>query len=232
MNGMCGRYVVTKTVGDLLPDLMGDFGDHLPDDFNIAPTDLVPVVRMHSGEREVPHASWEFRASWMTDKQKHPINARLETVATSGMWRRSFARTRCIVPALGYYEWTLTEHGKQPHFVSEPGGALAMAGVLGVWRDTAKADDDPERWRLSMAVITRDAHVAPGEVHDRMPACLTPDAYDDWLGDHLSPDQLGTLLDQSSREIASSLTHYEVSREVNSVRNDGPQLIQPLRESR
>jgi putative SOS response-associated peptidase YedK len=204
---MCGRYV----------------------DFNVAPTDLVPVVRMHSGEREVPRVSWGFRTSWMTDKQKRPINARLETVATSGMWRRSFAQARCIVPALGYYEWTLTENGKQPHFISDPDAALAMAGVLGIWRDPARADDDPERWRLSMAIITRDAHVAPGEVHDRMPACLTPDAYDDWLGDHLSPDQLGTLLDQSSREVASSLSHYEVSRDVNSVRNDGPQLIQPLR---
>ena len=61
-----------------------------------------------------------------------------------------------------------------------------------------------------------------------MPACLTPDAYADWLEDGLSPDELVDLLDQSSLTIAGELSHYEVSRAVNSVRNDGPELIQPL----
>jgi putative SOS response-associated peptidase YedK len=223
---MCGRYVVTKTVTDLLPDLLG--GWELPDDYNVAPTDSVPVVRERHGERALVPASWGFRASWMGDRQKRPINARMETVSTTGMWRKAFAQSRCIVPALGYYEWTVTETGKQPHFIHEPDHALAMAGVIGAWPDPTKAEDDPDRWQLSMAVITRDAHVSPGEVHDRMPACLTPDAYDDWLGSHLSPDELLALLDESSVGVAAQLTHYEVGRAVNSVKNDGPQLIEPI----
>ncbi len=224
---MCGRYVVTKTVTDLLPDLLGDFGP-LPDDYNVAPTDEVPIVRARLGERQLVPASWGFRASWMGDKQKRPINARIETVASSGMWRKAFAQSRCIVPALGYYEWTVTPTGKQPHFIHDPGHALAMAGVVGAWPDPSKPEDDPDRWRVSMAVITRDAHVAPGEVHDRMPACLTPDAYSAWLDDRLSPDELVRLLDETSVSVAHELQHYEVSRDVNSVRNDGPQLIEPL----
>ncbi len=224
---MCGRYVVTKTVTDLLPDLLGGFGP-LPDDFNVAPTDEVPIVRARHGERQLVPASWGFRASWMSDKQKRPINARIETVASAGMWRKAFAQSRCIVPALGYYEWTVTPTGKQPYFIHDPGHALAMAGVVGVWPDPTKPEDDPDRWKVSMAVITRDAHVAPGEVHDRMPACLTPDAFDDWLGDRLSPDELVHLLDESSVEVAHELQHYQVSREVNSVQNDGPHLIEPL----
>ncbi|WP_210505932.1 SOS response-associated peptidase [Naasia sp. SYSU D00057] len=224
---MCGRYVVTKAVSDLLPDLLGDFGP-LPDDYNVAPTEDVPILRARHGERQLVPASWGFKAAWMGEKQKRPINARIETVATSGMWRKAFAQARCIVPALGYYEWTVTPTGKQPHFIHDPDHALAMAGVVGVWPDPTKPEDAPDRWRLSMAIVTRDAHVAPGEVHDRMPACLTPDAYDDWLGDDLSPDDLVHLLDDSSLRVAGELTHYEVSRAVNSVRNDGPELIQPL----
>ena len=54
-----------------------------------------------------------------------------------------------------------------------------MAGLVGAWPDPEKAEDDPEKRRLSMAILTRDAHVAPGEVHGRKPACLTPDVYDD-----------------------------------------------------
>ncbi len=51
-----------------------------------------------------------------------------------------------------------------------------MAGVVSAWPDPTKPEDDPDKWRLSLAIITRDAHVAPGEVHDRMPAFLTPTA--------------------------------------------------------
>jgi putative SOS response-associated peptidase YedK len=224
---MCGRYVVTKSVTNLLPDLLDDFGP-LRDRYNVAPTDQVPVVRTRNGEHRLTPATWGFRTAWMTDKQKRPINARIETVNSSGMWRKAFAQSRCIVPALGYYEWTVTPTGKQPHFIHDPDHALAMAGVVGVWPDPTKPEDDPDRWQVSMAIITRDAHVAPGEVHDRMPACLTPDVYEHWLGDGLSPDELVHLLDDSSVTVAHELQHYEVSRDVNSVRNEGPQLIQPL----
>jgi putative SOS response-associated peptidase YedK len=79
-----------------------------------------------------------------------------------------------------------------------------------------------------MAIITRDAHVAPGEVHDRMPAFLTPNGYDAWLGADLDSDALLHLLDAESVEVAHELEHYEVSKQVNSVRNNGPELIEPL----
>ncbi|MGT2425224.1 SOS response-associated peptidase [Amnibacterium kyonggiense] len=174
---MCGRYVVTKAVTDLLPDLLGGL-DGLPDDYNVAPTALVPVVRARHGERVLAEVKWGFLPSYAKDEKQRPqpINARLETVATSGMFKRAFARSRCVVPALGYYEWVVTPTGKQPHFIHAPGAGLAMAGVLSAWSDPARDRDDPERWSISMAIITRAAHVAPGEVHDRMPACLSPRA--------------------------------------------------------
>jgi putative SOS response-associated peptidase YedK len=228
---MCGRYVVTKAVSDLLPELLHGLGG-LPDDFNVAPTATVPVVRDRHGERVLPEVKWGFLPSYAKDvkAKPQPINARIETVATSGMFKRALTHARCIVPALGYYEWVVTPTGKQPHYISDPGTALAMAGVLSAWPDPSRDRDDPDRWHLSMAVITRDAHVAPGEVHDRMPACLTPDAYDDWLSDGLGPDELVALLDRESLDVAHELTHYEVSRDANSVRNNGPHLIQPLPE--
>jgi putative SOS response-associated peptidase YedK len=231
--GVCGRYVVTKAVNDLLPDLLGG-SPPLPDDYNVAPTALVPVVRERHGERGLAAVHWGFLPSWAKDPKAkpQPINARIESVATSGMVRRAFAQSRCIVPALGYYEWVVTPTGKQPHFIHEPDGALAMAGILSAWPDPTKAPDDPEHWRLSMAVITRDAHVAPGEVHDRMPACLTPEGYSTWLDPDSSPEDLLRVLDQESAAVAGALEHYEVSRDANSVRNNGPELIRPLPEPR
>lgn len=230
-NGVCGRYVVTKAVGDLLPDLLaGSTG--FADDYNVAPTALVPVVRERHEQRGVAQAAWGFLPGWAKDARARPqpINARLETVSSSGMFRRAFAQSRCVVPALGYYEWTITPGGKQPHFIGAPGTALAMAGVLSAWADPALPGDDPARRRLSMAIITRDAHVAPGEVHDRMPACLTPDGYDEWLRPGSSPGQLARLLDAESVEIAETLTHHEVDRAVGNVRNNSPELIRPLHD--
>lgn len=245
---MCGRFVVSDTTADLLPELMGELAartEHADEDtgelhaglapsWNVAPTDPVYAVRQRHGERELPQISWGFVPSWAKDFQKQrpkPINARIETVATSGMFKRAFATNRCIVPAQGYYEWVVREDGKEPHFVHEPGGALAMAGIVSAWPDPTKPEGDPDKWRLSLAIITRDAHVAPGEVHDRMPAFLTPDGYDDWLrGDAggLGTDDLLALLDHESLAVAAGLQQYEVARTVNSVKNDGPQLIEPV----
>ncbi len=89
-----------------------------------------------------------------------------------------------------------------------------------------------------MSIITLDAHVTPGEVHDRMPAFLTSDTYDDWLGDHLGVRELSDLLKHSSDTVASGLEFYEVSRSVNKVQkekgvpNDGPELIVPVDSDR
>ncbi|MDO4144213.1 SOS response-associated peptidase family protein [Clavibacter michiganensis] len=118
--------------------------------------------------------------------------------------------------------------GKPPHGIHQPDAAIAMAGIVSAWPDPTKEEDDPDKWRLSMAIITRDSHVAPGDVHGRMPACLTPDAYDYWLGDHLPTDDLLRLLDRESLQVAHDLEHYEVSRDVNSVKNNRADLITPL----
>ncbi|NQX13806.1 SOS response-associated peptidase [Microbacteriaceae bacterium VKM Ac-2855] len=227
---MCGRFVLSDTTTRILPDLLAAFDAPEPS-YNVAPTDPIPVVRDRHGEREMPLVRWGFVPAYAKDfvKQRpQPINARIETVATSGMFRKAFSKARCIIPAAGYYEWTVTETGKQPYYVHQPDAGLAMAGIVSAWPDPSKTEDDPDKWRLSAAIITRDAHVAPGEVHDRMPACLTPDAYDDWLGDHLDTEQLQTLLDRESLAVAHDLGYYAVSRDVNSVRNNGPQLIEPI----
>lgn len=229
---MCGRFALDQTTDELIQEYVaagGDYRDWRPD-WNIAPTDTVPVVRMRHGERELAGVRWGVVSpiSPTFGGGKPIINARIETVATNGLFRPGFESHRCLVPALGYYEWQLTEGGKQPYFINKPGSHLAMAGIIRPWRDRSKPDDDPERWRLSMAIITMDAHVAPGEVHDRMPAFLTPGSYDDWLGDHLSGEDLLRLLDATSHEVADNIEYHAVSKAVNSVRNDGPELVEPV----
>jgi len=226
---MCGRFVVARATSDLLPSLLEGFPE-LADNFNVAPTTPVAAVRVRHGERRLDTPRWGFLPPWYPDlkKRPQPINARIETVASSGMFRKAFASARCIVPAQGYYEWSETDTGKQPHFIHEPDQALAMAGVMTAWPDPTKPDGDPDRWVTSVAIITRDAHVSPGEVHDRMPTCLLPASFDAWLDAGTPPDALVDILDRDSLTVAHELTHYEVSRDVNSVRNTGEHLIDPI----
>ena len=234
---MCGRFAMDDSTNELLEEIveqhgiraLGEWSKHWPPRYNTAPTQDVPVARERNGQREIASVRWGMvppRAQKF-GAGKPIINARLETVATNGMFKAPFASHRCIVAAAGYYEWQLRDDGKQPYFVHQPGRPIAMAAIIRSWADPSKAEGDPDTWRLSMAIITRDAHVAPGEVHDRMPACLAPDAVDDWLGDHLGPAELVRLLDRSSTQVAYDLAHYPVSREVNNTRNEGEGLIAP-----
>lgn len=231
---MCGRFAMDKETDELIAEFVAAEGTARLQDWrpswNVAPTDPVPIVREHGGRREVDLVRWGLvpPTSPTFGGGKPIINARIETVATNGLFKGAFASRRCIVPARGYFEWQLQDGGKQPYFIHEPDADLAMAGLLGAWPDRTKTLDDPDRWRLSVAIITRDAHVAPGEVHDRMPACLSPDAYDEWFGDDLGTDDLLQLLDGSSFEVAHRLGYHAVSKAVNSVKNNGRELIDSL----
>jgi len=235
---MCGRFAMDDSSNELLEQIVAEHGigalkdwqKHWPPRYNTAPTQDVPVARGHGGRREIASVRWGIVApgSPAFGGGRPIINARIETVATNGLFTGPFASHRCIVAAAGYYEWQVGEHGKQPVFIHFPGRPIAMAGIIRPWPDPAKGENDAGKWRLSMAIITRDAHVAPGEVHDRMPACLTPDAVHEWLGDHLDSTGLLRLLDDSSIRVAHELEHYPVDRAVNSTKNEGAQLIAPL----
>ncbi len=240
---MCGRFAMNKETNDLLESIVNahgigalkDWQKHWPANYNVAPTNEVPVAASHDGSRTIESVRWGMVAPYAKEFGGKPtFNARIETVATNGMFKKPFLEHRVVVPALGYYEWQERPDGKQPYFIRMPGEPLALAGIVRTWHDRSKDEGDPERERLSMAIVTLDAHVTPGEVHDREPAFLTHEAIDDWLGDELDADELTDLLMHSSEAVADELEFFEVSRSVNRVQkskgvpNDGPELIEPI----
>ncbi len=224
---------MARTLSGTMPDLL----EQIPgwpaafENFNIAPTTVVPVVlespNPRTGEitRQVDGVHWGFIAAWKKSifDRPQPINARVETIATNGMFRSAFRYRRCIVPANGYFEWKVAADGsKQPFFIHATQG-LAFAGI---YEDWTGGGDSAFR---SMAIITRDA-VGPAQVlHDRLPVMLTPDAYDAWLGSDLaSAEQATNLLMDTSARVAETLEFYPVDARVGNVRNSGPELITPL----
>jgi putative SOS response-associated peptidase YedK len=183
-----------------------------------------------SAERQLRVVRWGLVPFWAKDIKigSKMINARAETVAEKPAFRRAFAKRRCLLPADGYYEWqSQPGAAKQPIYISRRDGrALALAGLYELWRDPAVARDDPDAWVWTATVITTSAPDELGMIHDRMPMIIDRDRWSDWL-DPANGDvaDLRLLLAPAA---ASGLMTYPVSTAVNSVRNNGPQLIEPM----
>jgi putative SOS response-associated peptidase YedK len=129
-------------------------------------------------------------------------------------WVGAFTAARCVVPMRGYFEWTGEKGDKTPHFLRGD-GLLAAAGL------TWSMDVRGEHVRC-FVVVTREASDAGGEMHDRMPAFLTPDAMDEWLEpvklDRPGRENMLAALEGSSAAIASTIRQYVVDRKVNNSR--------------
>src|SRR6266540_3063333 len=165
---MCGRYASTRSPGDLsaLFEADDEIGDGLPPDYNIAPTDPVPIVRLSQrvGGRVLSLARWGLVPTWAADTSgaARMINARVETVATARAFASSFARRRCLVPADGWYEWLrVSARDKQAYFMTPRDG-----GVLALVHDRMPLVLPPQRWAHWLTAPPDDAAALlapPGE---------------------------------------------------------------------
>ncbi|MEU0150500.1 SOS response-associated peptidase [Micromonospora fulviviridis] len=217
---MCGRYATTRSAGDLSAlfessDSTGGVGP----DFNVAPTDPVPLVRLApEGHRLLSVGRWGLIPHWSRTAAgaARMINARVETVATSRAYAPSFARRRCLVPADGWYEWVRQADGRrQPYFMTpRDGSVLAFAGIWSVWEAAGEA-------RLTFSVLTTGAVGELAEVHDRMPLLLPRERWASWLGPTAEP---AALLAPPAPDWLAGLEIRPVSPAVGDVRNDGPEL--------
>ncbi|MFM1918092.1 MAG: hypothetical protein RJB01_1607 [Actinomycetota bacterium] len=228
---MCGRYASSVDLATLVREFEAEslVSQPLTVDYNVAPTKEAYLV--HQGEHgaEIEVARWGLVPSWAKDRTigQRLINARSETVAEKPSFRAAFARRRCLVPADGYYEWyrpTIRAKGaaKQPFFIrpqqrDEP---WAMAGIYEFWRDPT--DDSSYE---SFAIITRPASDNLTHIHDRMPVTLSKAQFDVWLESSTSPEELMSLM---ANEPRVAMEAYPISTKVNSVRNNGPDLIAPI----
>ncbi len=181
--------------------------------------------------RELRVVRWGLVPFWAKDRSigSRMINARAETVSVKPAFRGAFARRRCLLPADGYYEWHRpagdAKAAKQPYYICrQDGGPLAFAGLYELWRDRAVPDDHPDAWLWTATIITTSAPDELGRIHDRMPMVIRPDLWADWLDPgNNTGDARGLLAPAISGELIS----YPVSTAVNSVRNNGPGLIEP-----
>lgn len=237
---MCGRYVVATNPEQLALDFgaaevinLGEFAA----DYNVAPTKPVPAVLTLNRTRVLLEVAFGMVPSWAKDPKigSRLINARVETAADKPVFRRALTRRRCLLPADGYYEWRKPAEPagegsgkgsgkasggrKQPYFIHRADGEpLAFAGLYDHWL----GPDGSELW--SAAILTGAAAPGLAAIHDRMPLTIAPDQWDEWLNPDLrESDRITGLLDFHPDWVARP-----VSTRVNSVRNEGPGLIEEI----
>ena len=218
---MCGRYATTRSATDLSAFFEAyDDTTGLDADWNVAPTDPVPLVRMSQrrGQRVLDTARWGLLPPWATDARgaARMINARAETVATSKAFAPSFARRRCLVPADGWYEWVRRGSAKQAYYMTPADGSvLAFAGLWSAW------GNGPEPV-LTCSVLTTAALGGLARVHDRMPLILPAERWAGWLVGGGDPDELLRPLPVATLD---ALEIRPVRAAVGNVRNNGPELV-------
>lgn len=174
-------------------------------------------------------ARWGLVPSWAKDIKigSKLINARSETILEKPSFRNAAVKRRAILPAEGYYEWQKTEDGKKipKYLFSEQEPLLGFAGLYEFWPDPELPEDDPERWLLTCTVLTTTTQDALGHVHDRSPVIVPRDRFAEGLDPDLTDKADVQHLLNSLPE--PTLTPRIVSLRVNSVRNNGPELIEP-----
>lgn len=226
---MCGRYTSRTSAADLA-DYFGvdevvapDLGER----FNVAPTDEVYAVAESSSGRRLGTFRWGLVPFWAKDLKvgAKMINARAESLLDKPAFKRSFERRRCIVPADGFYEWEkVGPKTKQPWLIRRADGKpMAFAGLWESWRPVKGSDEGKVR---SCTIVTGAPNEKVAALHDRMPVILQPEAWDAWL-DPGNTD-VGSLAGLLVPVDAAELELFPVSKAVNDVRNDGPELIRML----
>jgi len=206
---MCGRFTLTVPDLDLLARLLGvEFDPPLARDYrpryNIAPSDAHLIVADQNRGRRLVAARWGLG-------EKPQINARAETAGELPTFRHALANGRCIVPADGFFEWTGVEGDRRPlWYRRKDGQLLLMAGLF-----------EPAAGGARFAILTTPANRLIAEVHDRMPALLSPAEVDGWLRARNAAAARALL-----RPAADDLLYgTPVSRRVNQVGNDDPACL-------
>lgn len=223
---MCGRFV-SATPPDQIAryfDAVDDTDDVAVPNFNVAPTTDIFTVRSDGQVRRLEQLHWGLVPFWAKDPSigSRMINARAESLAEKNAYKNAFRKRRCIIPADGFYEWTVVpgQKKKQPVYIQRVDGEpLAFAGLWEVWR----SKDDPDQQLRSCTIITGSPNEKIAEIHDRMPVILPPSAWDRWLDPELDDlDLLGELLVPAP---SSLLTLHPVGFDVNNVRNNDAHLV-------
>lgn len=220
---MCGRYALFGPEESWKRFFGIDDWPQFGDNYNIAPSLEVPVVRQSpAGERVAGLLRWGLVPNWSRDPAvgARLNNARGESLRDKPSFRDAWERRRCLVPASGFYEWHADGRIRQPYYISSRAGEpLALGGLWESWRT-------PEGGLLrSFCVITTGPNAVMRPIHERMPVIVGARDWARWLDPGTGSVGVADLVEPCDPDW---LAAWPVDRGVSRGASAGPGLIQPL----
>jgi putative SOS response-associated peptidase YedK len=222
---MCGRYAITITEEEMMLRFLLDSPSMFYEPrYNVAPGQMVPVIINDGKNNKLGQLKWGLIPSWAADQKLGytMINARVETVANKPAYRIPFQRKRCIIPSDGFFEWKLTDQGKQPmRILLKSGELFGMAGLYDTW-------ESPEGEKISSCtIITTGPNKTMEGIHDRMPIILRKEAEATWLDRSVQDVKLlQALIEKPYPD--EEMRAYPVTKAVGNVKNDSPENIKEV----
>ncbi len=220
---MCGRYSLHAHPEVIALYFKLGLPPAIKARYNIAPGTQVLIVRQDQEHGRIADLyRWGLMPGWAKDPAtgNKLSNARGETVAEKPSFRNAFKRSRCLIPASGFYEWQSVRGRKQPYYIYPKDRELfGLAGITGLWQDP----DGPVH---ACAIITTGPNDLMKNIHDRMPVILRPEDYSTWLDpNNQATAELKQLLKPCP---AAAMAAHPVSPRVNTAKHDDPVLLEPI----
>jgi putative SOS response-associated peptidase YedK len=222
---MCGRFTVATDPAALAERFEVTLPEDWTPSYNVAPTQhVLGIVRRRERPRELRELRFGLIPHWAKDTKVafSMINARAETVRSKPAYTGLLEHRRALIVADGFYEWRTDPDGKKRpvHYTVADGEPFAFAGLWASWHDP-----EADAWLESCTIITTTANAVVAPVHDRMPVILPRASEAAWLDPRLAPADVDALLVPYP---ADEMRAAEASMLVNSAKNDGPELLDPL----
>jgi len=220
---MCGRFSRKATLQAIVDEFeIDEVNGAIEPSYNIAPGQEIAVI-LKDDSRKLGLLKWGLIPGWAKDPRigNRMINARAETLAEKPSFKHPVRRKRCLIVADGFFEWKKEGKQKIPMYIFlKDQKPFVFAGLWDTWTS-------PEGKKVSTCtIITTEPNKFMEKIHNRMPVILPKEHIDLWLDREVQDEQQVLPLLKSYPE--KEMDAYEVSRMVNSPKNNTPEVIRKV----
>lgn len=230
---MCGRFAQFLTTAQYLEQLGSDLEfvggvDIAPlARYNIGPGTRVLMLNQRDDTLHLDAVRWGYQPQWAREAHRPAmINARVETAATSRMFKPLWKHGRGLIMADGWYEWKKDQDDakrKQPYFIyHREQHPIFFAAISRFHPDRFEPDDED-----GFVIVTASADAGLLDIHDRRPLVMTREASQEWLDPATAPERAEELAKHHALD-AKVFAWHPVTTAVGSTKNDGAALIEPI----
>jgi putative SOS response-associated peptidase YedK len=218
---MIDRYSLTATAERIAERFSAEIPGLFEPSYNAAPTHLLPVITS-AAPHGISTFYWGTSPQWGKNKtlSEKLINVRAEQIPDKTSLKKALLKTRCIVPADGFYAWK--KAGKKTmipyRFVAKDQDLFSIAGLWEEYEDTEGNEFH------TFTIITTTANEIVSTIYDRMPVILNKDTEKIWLNQNATEEELmQSLTSYPSQDI----NLYSVSPRISDASANVPSLIVP-----